>query len=534
MTKKTILSPTLGVLFALTRICSAQTLTPLVHQSPGGANLAFQLTDGTVMCQADSSEEWYKLTPDNTGSYVNGTWTQVASLQSGYVPLYFASAVLADGRVVITGGEYNNGVFTLTNLGAIYDPIANTWTSLAAPPGWDFIGDSPSVVLPDGRFVVGRKLDMQVAALDPTTLTWTLLGSVGKSDFNAEEGWTLLPDGTVLTFDVLNAPNSEIYNSSAQSWQSAGSTIVDLHSPSPLGCIPYGPHGQYCYYPPGEVGPGILLPDGRVFCTGSYSVAGPGHTALYTPSTATWAVGPDFPNNDNAGDSFAALLPNGNALVEADSGNLYEFDGTNLNPTLNASGALMVLPTGQVLVSNGTFAQVYTPANTKFQPKWAPMIKQFPATVVRGSTYQISGQQFNGMSQAASYGDENETATNYPLVRITNNATGHVFYARTHDQSTMGVATGQENVSTNFDVPVAAETGSSSLEVVANGIPSQPVTITVNTSTTTPTPTPTATPTATATATATPTPTPTATPRPTPTPRGSPTPRPRPTPPPHP
>jgi hypothetical protein len=516
MIKKIILALTFTGLFALTRLCSAQTLTPLVHQSPGGANLAFQLTDGTVMCQADSSNEWYKLTPDNTGSYVNGTWTQVASLQAGYSPLYFASAVLADGRVVITGGEYNFGQFTLTNLAAIYDPIANTWTPLAAPPGWDYIGDSPSVVLPDGRFVVGRKLDMQVAALDPGTLTWTLLDDTGKSDFNAEEGWTLLPDGTFLTCDVQNAPNSEIYNPSTQTWQSAGSTIVDLHSPSDLGCIPYGPNGEFCYFPPGEIGPGILLADGRVFCTGSDSTVGPGHTAIYTPLTATWAVGPDFPNDDNAGDSFAALLPNGNALVEGLSGTLYEFDGTHLNPTLGAFGALMVLPTGQVLISSSTFAQVYTPANTKFQPKWAPTITQFPATVVRGSTYQIFGQQFNGLSQAASYGDELETATNYPLVRITNNTTGHVFYARTHDHSTMGVATGAAKVSTNFDVPATAETGSSSLEVVANGIPSKPVTITVNTST----PTPTATP--------------TATPRPTPTPRLAPTPRPHPTPAPRP
>jgi hypothetical protein len=516
MSKTIILSLTLSGLFALARMCSAQTLTPLVHQPPGGANLAFQLTDGTVMCQANSSQDWYKLTPDNTGSYVNGTWTQLASLQAGYEPDDFASAVLADGRVVLTGGEYNDGQFTLTNLGAVYDPIANNWTALAAPPGWDFIGDSPSVVLPDGRFVVGRKLDMQVAALDPTTLTWTLLSNTGKSDFNAEEGWTLLPDGTVLTFDVQNAPNSEIYNPSTQTWQSAGSTIVDLHSPSPFGCLHYGPNGEFCYFPPGEVGPGILLADGRVFCTGSHSEAGPGHTAIYTPSTGAWAVGPDFPNGDNAGDSFAVLLPNGNVLVEGLSGTLYEFDGTHLNPTLSALGALMVLPTGQVLVSKSTFVQVYTPANTGFPTKWAPTIKQFPATVVQGSTYQISGQQFNGMSQAASFGDELETATNYPLVRITNKATGHVFYARSHGHSTMGVATGETEVSTNFDVPPAAETGSSSLEVVANGIPSEPVTITVNT--------PTGTPTA----------TPTSTPRPTPTPRLAPTPRPRPTPAPHP
>jgi hypothetical protein len=61
-------------------------------------------------------------------------------------------------------------------------------------------------------------------------------------------------------------------------------------------------------------------------------------------------------------------------------------------------------------------------------------------------------------------------------VRITNQVGGHVFYARTHNHSTMGVATGSAIVSTNFDVPARAETGTSSLEIVANGIPSAAVT----------------------------------------------------------
>jgi hypothetical protein len=55
-----------------------------------------------------------------------------------------------------------------------------------------------------------------------------------------------------------------------------------------------------------------------------------------------------------------------------------------------------------------------------------------------------------------------------------------VFYARTHDHSTMGVATGHKTVSTNFDVPSGTETGASTLVVIANGIPSAPVSITVN------------------------------------------------------
>src|SRR6266436_294724 len=79
----------------------------------------------------------------------------------------------------------------------------------------------------------------------------------------------------------------------------------------------------------------------------------------------------------------------------------------------------------------------------------------------------------------AAYGDDPQAAANYPLVRITNNRTGHVFYSRTHDHSSMAVAS-NDLVSTHFDVPVTQEHGPSTLVVVANGIPSAPVAVTVN------------------------------------------------------
>jgi hypothetical protein len=435
-----------------------------------------------VMFQGNRLFDWFKLTPDNSGSYLKGTWSQLANLPAGYAPADFASAVLADGRVVIVGGEYNFGSFVLTNEGTIYDPVANTWAAVAPPTGWDYIGDSPSAVVPSGQLLIGRKLDTLMAELDPSTLEWTAMASTGKSDFDAEEGWTLLPDGSILTFDVKNAPNSERYIPSMQTWFSAGSTIVDLHSPGGGPCLSYG---GGCYNPPGEVGPAMLRPDGTVFATGSRSTAGPGHTAIYTPPVistdpGTWTAGPDFPANDNAGDSFAVLLPSGNVLVLGNSGTLYEFDGK----TLTASGqvpsgsSLLVLPTGEVIVGGAT-VQLYTSAGQP-APAWAPTISAFPASVLRGSSYAISGTQFNGLSQAAAFGDEEQAATNYPLVRITNQSTGHVFYARTHDHSTMAVATGSAVVSTNFDVPSGMETGASSLEIVANGIASPSVRVTIN------------------------------------------------------
>ena len=90
-----------------------------------------------------------------------------------------------------------------------------------------------------------------------------------------------------------------------------------------------------------------------------------------------------------------------------------------------------------------------------------------------------SGANFNGWSEAHGFGDEFQTATNYPLVRLTNMATGHVFYARTHDHNRMGVARAKSPSTTHFDVPANMETGSTKMEVVANGIPSNPVTIMV-------------------------------------------------------
>ncbi len=57
---------------------------------------------------------------------------------------------------------------------------------------------------------------------------------------------------------------------------------------------------------------------------------------------------------------------------------------------------------------------------------------------------------------------------NYPLVRITNRATGRVFYSRTHDHSSVAVAH-DGVVSTHFDVPRDQELGISSLVVVAKG-----------------------------------------------------------------
>jgi hypothetical protein len=469
----------------------------IVDCGPGSPLL---LTDGTVLVADNGCLDWWKLTPDEFGSYVNGTWTQIASTPADYSPLYHASAVLPDGRVIIEGGEYNHLKAVWTNQGAIYDPLTDTWTEVSPPAGWTTVGDAVGVVLFDGTFMLGNCCTVQAALLDPVTLTWTPTGS-GKFDTNNEEGWTLLPNKQVLTVDAyvpINIPyiptgtNSEVYVPGSGKWHSAGSTVVQLWD-SWLTCGELS--GEPKVGPSFELGPAVLRPDGTVFYTGSNTCGPgfPGHTAIYDSNSGTWRAGPDFPDSLNIADGPGVLEPNGKVLVMASPGfgpppaTFLEWDGQQLTeapPAPNAAndasyyGNFLVLPTGQILFTDFFFVSVYNPTGS-YNPAWAPRIDSAPGTVTPGGSYVISGHLFNGMSQAAAYGDDAQSATNYPLVRITNNATGHVFYSRTHDHSSMAVGS-NGRVSTHFDVPATQESGASQLVVIANGIPSAPVAVWVN------------------------------------------------------
>jgi hypothetical protein len=489
----------------------ARTWRPLANPAPFSAGAPLLLTDGTVMVQELDTSNWWRLTPGITGSYGNGTWSARASMPSDYSPLYFASAVLPDGRVIVEGGEYvagsSNPPFGFSRRGELYDPVADKWTSIAPPNSWGTIGDASGIVLPNGVFMLSDCCSTKTALFNPQSLTWRDTG-LGKLDINDEESWALLPDGTVLTVDANNPPNSakalayELYDPATGTWTSPGSTPIRISDT--LGANPSH-----------EVGPEVLRPDGTVLALG-----GNGHNAAYDTKTKTWATLPDLPivggQQLDVADGPAALMPNGDVLFAASPGvfnnpvTMFEFDGTKFTAVAgppeaanNTSYAnfFLVLPTGEIFLAEFTNdVEIYTPAPGIVEGA-VPVIETVPELVERatprlrkidssmdrlrplttlqlGRTYKVGGKRFSGVSQGAYYGDDNQSSTNFPLVRLTNVTTKHVAFCRTHDHSTRSVAP-EERGTTLFDVALDTERGLANMVVIANGIASPPILVNI-------------------------------------------------------
>src|ERR1700722_3160184 len=252
-----------------------------------GGEAPLVLTDGSAMIKQSftgNSGVWCKLAPDSNGNYTDGTWTKLPAMPAGYSPDFFAEQVLTDGRVLIEGGEYNDQCSggCWTNKGALYDPVANTWTSVSPPSGWTSIGDAESIILPNGTYMLANCCDSPgkqgLASINGTSVTWAQTASY---DYNDEQGYTSLPNGNVLMVDVWNHGSNyddyEIYNTSAGTWSLAGKTADYLSSSSTfeLGAAPLTP--QY-----GTQGTII-----QFTANGS-----PGVSDVYDVASSTWSHGP--------------------------------------------------------------------------------------------------------------------------------------------------------------------------------------------------------------------------------------------------
>src|SRR5882724_637531 len=187
-------------LFIPWQAMAAGTWTPLAHNAPSSIDLMLLLSDGTVMAQQSGvSSNWYRLTPDIHGSYINGTWTTLAAMHDAR--LYFASQVLKDGRVFVAGGEYGSAGLHSPNSSTaeVYDPLANVWTSLPGSEK-DFY-DSVSKTLPNGNVLGAPVYSGGTVIFNYRSNTWSNGPNFFSGGYQDEASWVKLPDDSILTID---------------------------------------------------------------------------------------------------------------------------------------------------------------------------------------------------------------------------------------------------------------------------------------------------------------------------------------------
>ncbi len=497
------LRPVLPLLAALLpfTVRAVGTWTPLTNLSPGpDIEDMLLMVDGTVLAHdvtgygstPPTATNWYRLTPDANGSYVNGTWTKLAAMN--YSREAFATQVLPNGQVFACGDEYGTG----TNNGEIYDPIANTWTVLPVAPGLIKFSDSISEIMPNGN--------VMVCPADPVsghpTVIWNVTSNAwqtGPSMLGSQEesSWMMLADGSILTTDYnytgADGTNTERYVPAINTWVKDGTLPVTLLSSE------------------GELGGGFLLPNGKVFLLGgtgntvTYTPWTTNAAGIYTPAGATnagvWTASAVIPDGHGIQDGPAAMMVNGNILCcVATNGNsysgpsyFYEYNylsnsftaAPSPTGTTNGAGfasrapwqcAMLDLPDGTVLFSAmGSQLYVYTPDGS-------PLASGRPAissvTTNANGSYHVTGTLFNGISEGAAYGDDEQMRSDYPIARLTNSA-GAVFFGRTTNWSGTVPMTGTNLVSTDMTLPAYLPAGTYPLVISANGISSAPFLLTV-------------------------------------------------------
>ena len=501
---------------------------PNAGLAPGPAGLIMLLTDGRVMVSnPTTSAAWYLLTPDSQGHYVNGTWSTLASMSE--TRRFVSSVVMRDGRVFIAGGEYGsngtrpqpggpvNGEYVAT--AEIYTPgtgTTGTWSTLpAVPASWSTptyafaFGDSSAVLMPNDRILIGPVYGNgnNCAIYDIINNVWIDGPAYQPGTNQNEASWVKLKDGSILTIDS-RATTSQRYVPGTP--PNNGSWVADVSLPQNIYDIPSA-----------EIGAGMLLPSGQALFLG-----GNGQIAIYTPATlmtaASWRMGAPMPNvldttnppplgeDENAfgiagaADAPAVVLSNGKVLcalgraphsyvdssvnppktvtrVFSSTTYLYEYDPVadswssviTSNPKPLWQTCMLDLPDGTVLFSDTT-NQLYS-----FQADGTPLTAAKPVVTgiskIADGSYRLVGTGFTGINQGASYGDDMQMDTNYPIVKLTTLDETVISYGRSSNWSTTNVMTKDLLVGTDFTLPTGMRNEPYALAVVANGVASDNV-----------------------------------------------------------
>jgi hypothetical protein len=330
--------------------------TPPVSSSATGSmtiprqgHKALALDDGTVLVhgghQTLSRDEGRSAEIYNPET---GAWTPTAFTTMERPTL----TLLADGRVLASGGFEPGADDTAVAFAEVYDPILATWTATGSLN--EARMGHTGTLLSDGRVLV-TGADASAELYDPSTGTWTATGSMAEA--RGGHTATLLLDGTVLVAGGYGGiVSTELYDPATGTWRAT----ADMPQP-------HAAHSA------------TLLADGMVLVVGGERMGIPDRglsrdeslrmaADLYDPSTGSWAAAGLMTQARLY--HAATLLPDGGVLVtgggswledgflataevyDPESGE-WSASGNLVAPRSRHTGTL--LPDGRVLLAGGAW-----------------------------------------------------------------------------------------------------------------------------------------------------------------------------------
>lgn len=395
-----IVAPPVATIFAQDRVLAGSAGNLASVQPQAGASYLWTLSgasaSGSISSGAASNVAAYSV-GSTAGSYQLSVSVQNqagdsvsdsrtlnvvsgAFLKDPRVPAQRSShtaTLLADGRLLVVGGQGSVNIGDPTANAELYDPYSGTWACVGTTDLQRTYHTATQ--LADGRvLVVGGSPAASGSALasaviyDPATRSWSGAGTLTTARY--QHTATLLPSGKVLVSGgVGTSPlaSAELYDPAGNSWSPAGSF-------SAARCL----HAA------------TLLPNGKVLLSGGLdaSTLSLASTESYDPGSNSWAAaGSTAPLATSRAEHTATLLPSGQLIVAGGihrlSSSFVNLNSTELyDPAANtwsggasslgavASHQALLLADGRlVLLGNGQ-VQVYTPASNSWNAGLIPML----------------------------------------------------------------------------------------------------------------------------------------------------------------
>jgi len=313
-----------------------------------------ECTTATVERYDPATDRWMPVTPMGTPRGVP------------------TATLLADGRVLVTGGSVNSWSNRPTATVEIYDPVRDVWTPVASMAG-ERRGHT-ATQLPDGRvLVVGGvgNLYSDVELYDPATNRWVAAEPRHtRWFFNTA---TLLTNGQVL---VLGPESVERYDPVSNHWFPA--------APLPT---PEGEPNWRQYFSVTPLADGQILVSGGLAHTYRHNPPNPTRevpiplkdTVRYDPATDRWTA--DAPLNTTRFGHLTATLPDGRVLaVGGDREASYD------TAELYTPPQACFTETGKCL--QGRFL-IYWQAHGGLAINGYPLSNEFEQTLEDGKTYRV-------------------------------------------------------------------------------------------------------------------------------------------------